>query len=195
MQREARPLYCVGNRLRASSCITEGITHTSILAIKIAWEEIAVGGHVCLHVLFLYFVLCPRCFTNLRPKAVWKILPTHGGWWLEEGKYNNQTQNTGARGKVRIRKGGRDEKWSGKWGQKEVSYLLLLSCCDVPWDKYSISVLSGPLKRITDNITSCMRSPCTVAWLTFGSLCTFGYMFAELEISWMETTVVLSLFD
>lgn len=124
--REARPLYCVGNRLRASLCITEGITHTSILAIKIAWEEIAVGGHVCLHVLFLYFVLCPRCFTNLRPKAVWKILPTHGGWWLEEGKYNNQTQNTGARGKVRRQKGGRDEKWTGKWGQNGVSYLLLL---------------------------------------------------------------------
>lgn len=67
---EESALYCAGNKLTALKCITGGISHTATLAIKIAWERIAAGGCVCLSVPVLYFVLCPRYFTDLKPKAV-----------------------------------------------------------------------------------------------------------------------------
>lgn len=153
MPRESSALYWAEKKLLALWCTTEGITHTAAPAIKIASEGMAAGGCACLSVLLLYFILCPRCFTDLKPKAVWKILPTHRPWWLKEGKLNNPPQHWWEK-KVKKWENGAEGKWKMNRKIRMELCSLISTCNDVLFDKCQATVLSGSLKHITSITTS-----------------------------------------
>lgn len=68
------------------------------------------------------------------------------------------------------------------WKMRTEFKSLISSCHDVLGDKYYVSMLSGPLKHITDSTTSSgeVLRCCCLANLSI--LHTFGWLLTELEI-------------
>lgn len=59
MQREAGALYCAGNKLRASQCITEGITHTTSPLSKLLGRRL-LREVVSVFASWFYILFCAQ---------------------------------------------------------------------------------------------------------------------------------------